>query len=624
MNNRLRMFNRIISSALSSVGLGAVPSSFKYELGKKTDTGLISVWDIHEGLSKADSSESVTIFVLNKKSCSSADLLRAQNTVQRLKTIRHPNVLKYLDSIETDSAILLATEKVIPLVDVQWTSSQPFVWGAFEILSATLFVLFDCKLFHGRLDPFAVFSTTSGSLKLSGFDSACPKDRANFSSIQPQTNWKNPPDSVVSKFQDPPAAFDVFGCLLILAYLLTDGMSRGINWRPTTDQYYEVLPPALGIRKFLESRSEPIGFLRALLTHPFFTENKSVQIMEFLNNFQLQPETEVVRALESLSGPTDLSDDMKKGPVLHSLMNIVRSSPKFAGSAVGPIVEIAELFRTCQSEKDAILSDLLFLYKIQDRSVRYKLLSGISRYSWAPVKWFETIFTEILPGFSDTHPAIREASLRAVPVLASIGSSKIGAKLMPHLRRCQADQEPPLRALAVAGVFEVIKKSGKSDMEISSNLIPTIVSGLQDPYPGSRFAASVSLSESADNISLADISGKIFPVLSPILLDPELGTASLDLMKRLLSRFEGSVSGPTDWKIMSRKSEIPTRPEIQSVPIDFPRPVSLQPTRPAATSADSRKSAPPAAGQTAKSLPSPLVKKIPDLDEDFWAELEKN
>lgn len=39
----------------------------------------------------------------------------AKASVKRLKTLRHPSVLTYLDSLETDKVLYLATEYIQPL-----------------------------------------------------------------------------------------------------------------------------------------------------------------------------------------------------------------------------------------------------------------------------------------------------------------------------------------------------------------------------------------------------------------------------------------------------------------------------------------------------------------------------
>ena len=60
--------------------------------------------------------------------------------VKRLKTLRHPSVLTYVHSVETDKAVLLATEPVAPLQEhlEQLLDRGPkrdnyLAWGIFQV-----------------------------------------------------------------------------------------------------------------------------------------------------------------------------------------------------------------------------------------------------------------------------------------------------------------------------------------------------------------------------------------------------------------------------------------------------------------------------------------------------------
>jgi len=56
----------------------------------------------------------VTIFRFDKRARPS-DLPLAQNAMRRLKMLRHPYVLRFVDGGETDDALLMVTEAATPL-----------------------------------------------------------------------------------------------------------------------------------------------------------------------------------------------------------------------------------------------------------------------------------------------------------------------------------------------------------------------------------------------------------------------------------------------------------------------------------------------------------------------------
>lgn len=99
---------------------------FPYDINQQqiiTDTS--SVWTICKGRRKTGltsapgasggTNEEITIFIYDIKSGNDQKLELARSFVKRVKTLRHPGLLLYIDSVETDKVIYVATENVEPL-----------------------------------------------------------------------------------------------------------------------------------------------------------------------------------------------------------------------------------------------------------------------------------------------------------------------------------------------------------------------------------------------------------------------------------------------------------------------------------------------------------------------------
>ena len=113
---------------------------FPYEIGECV-AGLDakSVWSLHKGKRKG-TNEEVSIFVYDIKNGSDTKLEITKCSVKRLKTLRHPSVLQFLDSFETDKVLYVATEYVQPLgcyiESLNGESPQNDLylsWGIFQI-----------------------------------------------------------------------------------------------------------------------------------------------------------------------------------------------------------------------------------------------------------------------------------------------------------------------------------------------------------------------------------------------------------------------------------------------------------------------------------------------------------
>ncbi|ETO27751.1 hypothetical protein RFI_09370 [Reticulomyxa filosa] len=98
-----------ISSALTS----ATTTDFPFVLGDE-----VIEWkkakDCDIKIKKSDK-EIVSVFEVNKKASVAFRTDAAKNGLQKLKTIRHPNILKCEGSHETEEKIYLVTEHVLPL-----------------------------------------------------------------------------------------------------------------------------------------------------------------------------------------------------------------------------------------------------------------------------------------------------------------------------------------------------------------------------------------------------------------------------------------------------------------------------------------------------------------------------
>lgn len=73
-----------------------------------------SIWSLKRGKRKGGD-EQVSIFAYEIKSGSESTFELAKAALKRLKTLRHPSILQYLDSFENDKVIYVATECVEPL-----------------------------------------------------------------------------------------------------------------------------------------------------------------------------------------------------------------------------------------------------------------------------------------------------------------------------------------------------------------------------------------------------------------------------------------------------------------------------------------------------------------------------
>ena len=121
---------------------------------------------LHSGTNKQNS-QNVSVFV------ASEDLSSASGAVKKIKTLKHPSVITFIDAQETEKAVLLATESVEPLMlhlnkDMEHRD-QYLAWGVLQVFRGVAF-LHDANLVHGSLHAGSIFVTPAGEWKLFGFE----------------------------------------------------------------------------------------------------------------------------------------------------------------------------------------------------------------------------------------------------------------------------------------------------------------------------------------------------------------------------------------------------------------------------------------------------------------------
>jgi len=157
--------------------------------------GYSSSWKMSNGAKKSEQKEPVCIFQFDKAALKDK-LPLALRHFQKIRTVKHPDVLSCVESVDLEAALVLVTEPCIPLTN--WLTErestlsakdsanleQEILWGIRCILGALHFMHTTCSLAHGYLDLNAIFVTANGDWKLGNFDLACnikvPDDESYF------------------------------------------------------------------------------------------------------------------------------------------------------------------------------------------------------------------------------------------------------------------------------------------------------------------------------------------------------------------------------------------------------------------------------------------------------------
>jgi SCY1-like protein 1 len=486
-----------------------------------------SIWTLLNGKKKT-TGDLVTIF-----SCQNdAYIQLAKAALKRMKTLRHPNILVYLDGVESDKAVYVVTEKAIPLesylTELKGNEKNfnaehllEIAWGLQQLCRVLIFLHDDCKLSHGNINTGTVFvdaKTCDWKLACLEFVQPINEDQINLPSrFLPACQRYEPP---AKKSAENQKARDIW-FVGTLIWEIFNGNATGTSSyrqlgsipRPLSAVYGELINSNPSIRSSLEK----------LLQSPFIQNNSLVECLLFLEQIQLKDPGEKQTFFTALPDKVDqFPVNINERKLLPLLFNAYEFGS--SGSAVLPTLFKLGKRLSDSDYKKRIVPIITKLFASTDRMTRFRLLQQLDTYvehlTAAVVN--DDIFTHICTGFTDQEPAIREATVKAMLYLApKLNYKNLNIELMKHFSRLQtSDDQGVIRTNTIVCLGKIAAHLNPSLR--GRLLISAFGRGTQDPFGPSRQASIYALHHSEKFFTLKDVATKILPVVCHATIDPEL------------------------------------------------------------------------------------------------------
>lgn len=502
-----------------------------------------------------------------------ADLARA--ALRQLRSVRHPDVLRYVDSVDApDGTLYIATEAAVPLSHLLASENPPplpaLLWGLFTLSRALGFLHSSGKL-HGRLSPATVFVTAGGDWRLGGFDAACTASTAatalpSVGIADLQYARYMAPEMARGDWAGiaagPVSAVDswAYGCLIYEVH------SRAFT---SAEQLRNVgcIPKGLlpAYQKLLASNPAaraPAGevvTLPALARSPFVTANL------FVEDLALKGAVEREAFLAKIPGATEGLPD---GFCLHKLLPLLDATVMAAATAGGgaagaaAAVGVAPGGTVVSAAAVAVVvhlhgrlpaatfsSSVLSPYVVRwvaapsaDRSLRTELLSQLATFAPAlsDADINGGVFAGLVAAFGDANsPALRDAAVKSsLSIAPRLTDKHLNVTLMGHFARLQLDAEPAIRTNTTVCIGKLASRLTPAAR--AKVLLPAFLRALKDPFPPARSAALAALLAAVPLYSTPDAAVRVLPAAAPCLVDSaaDVRAAAFALLAALTPRLE--------------------------------------------------------------------------------------
>ena len=224
--------------------------------------------------------------------------------------------------------------------------------------------------------------------------------------------------------------------------------------------------------------------------------------------------------LEVVAESDDFPEDFLKVKVLPELLKSV----EFGGG--GPktfalVMRIAS--KLSEDEYDSQMTPVIIrLFSSPDRALRVCLLDNlphmIDHLSQKVVT--DKIFPQMVTGFGDLAPIVREQTVKAVLVVVpKLSDRVINGELLRHLAKTANDEQPGIRTNTTICLGKIARNLGASSR--AKVLSAAFSRSLRDPFTHARNAALMALAATADVFSEDDCATKMLPAICPSLVDKE-------------------------------------------------------------------------------------------------------
>eukprot|EP01012_Entosiphon_sulcatum_P031795 TRINITY_DN40501_c0_g1_i1.p1 TRINITY_DN40501_c0_g1~~TRINITY_DN40501_c0_g1_i1.p1 ORF type:complete len:771 (-),score=130.14 TRINITY_DN40501_c0_g1_i1:105-2417(-) len=532
------------------------------------------LWTLHRGTSKNDGSEA-TVFVYQITPQSPISVIElCRNCLKKSKTMMLPSVLKFLDGLETPTAIYLVTEPVLPLHTYLIQHEQPgedvrsqeFVsWGLYSIIKG-LVHLHSRNTIHGNLGVHSVYVTKSGDWKLFdlGWTSRLGPPEPGQ---EPQLcHFKLYHELIPNELKSPELLKVNFGIIESAPVYSCDAWALGL-------MIYEIFNSQItGATSPSDLKNpgrtpRPLFFaFMGLVSHTAtmrmnpaklidyddgneYFQNEYIGIQEQLEQMALILKDAVqmdrfFRQLEVLI-PT-----FPKANCKYKILPKIAEATQFGSggtAALTTILKLGELLTTDEYQQ-LVIPGLMALFAMEESTVRIRLLQSVQLYVHQfPEERLAAIWVHVAKGFVSKVAEIRELSVKAlVHFVPHLPERIIANDVLKAIWALQTDPEGGIRtntAICLAKLAPSLTQAVREKM-----FIACFTRALKDTFHHARMAACSSFAATVDYYSPPQLATVVLPAVAPLTVDPvkEVRVTAFQCITAIMRKLQRASDGIVD------------------------------------------------------------------------------
>lgn len=273
-----------------------------------------------------------------------------------------------------------------------------------------------------------------------------------------------------------------------------------------------------------KTRLSTINFVAEVVQTGFWNDNPLVQLVDGLDGFELRSDGEknaLLRTIKDAAEGGSLPEPFLVHRVLPSLLHSL-SLPNAPSALMLPLVLALGRQVPPSTYGKVILDPVVKLYASPDRGTRMALLDGLDEYAdkLDSRTTVDRVWPNLITGFADTVPVIREATIKAVfPLAGKLSDRILNNDLLRLLAKMQTDQEASIRTNTCILLGRLAPMLGPNTKK--KVLVPAFARSLKDPFVHARVAALMALMATVDCFDRDDLAARVIPNMAFALVDKE-------------------------------------------------------------------------------------------------------
>ncbi|KAI0979032.1 hypothetical protein GJ496_003415 [Pomphorhynchus laevis] len=500
-----------------------------YEIGDVVENSLSyrSLWTLKQGRNKKLNTL-VSVFVGDAKN------RHCRNALQRIKTLKHPNILPYITHAETEKELYIISRPVLPaaryLQQFRNESDKELLYALVSVAQALRFLNVDASLFHNAVQLGAVYVCNKSNQNDYGYawylwdlDYCC--ENAQSSEL---------PVGVLDIFSPTENANITcgdswgLGCLMWELYNFPCKTEFNPKCLLDTSKLSSQVLIAL-YKKLMASRSSQrisvSRFLDEIDKRQLPDNDKICRLFKLLNSESLltQNNIERRRIIGNVEKMLDsIPNHLQIAGVIPLLTNRLRPIADISSDLqILPLLfRIGELM-TPEEYSQLLIPTLISMYYSSDRALRVELLLHLDKY----VEYLDSdvinkdLYQVIARGMLDTHPLVRETTLRSFLLLApKLLSYTLNNDLIKLLSLTHA--RDPIGSVRTNTIILLVNLMPLLDVNKRGGILSgALCRALQDQFKPARDAAVAAVTKSLVYLNIDHISKTLLPALCPLLVD---------------------------------------------------------------------------------------------------------